>query len=84
MPGLQATSAVGSRWNRIRPGLEFNVSQWWYNLLTGKVEEGPGAPNSERLGPFETELEAQNALENAKRRNEEWDKKEADWDGDNE
>ena len=57
---------------------------WWYNLLTGKVEEGPGAPNSERLGPFETQAEAENALEKARERNEEWDMKDQEWDGDNE
>ena len=57
---------------------------WWYNLLTNKVEEGPGAPKSERLGPFETEDAAANALENARARNEKWDQENATWDGDNE
>ena len=57
---------------------------WWYNLLTNKVEEGPGASNSERLGPFETEDAAANALENARARNEKWDLENATWDGDNE
>lgn len=57
---------------------------WYYNLLTGKVEEGAGSPNSERLGPFETEREAALALEKARLRNEEWDKQNAAWDGDNE
>lgn len=60
------------------------VVAWWYNLLSGKVEEGAGAPNSERLGPFETEREAALALENARLRNEKWDKENAKWDGDNE
>lgn len=62
---------------------ELHVS-WWYNLINGQVEEGPGAPNAERLGPFETEAEAKDALENARRRNEDWDAKDKEWDGDNE
>ena len=45
---------------------------WWYNLLTNKVEEDLAPPNSERLGPFETEDAAANALENARARNEKW------------
>ena len=57
---------------------------WWYNILTHKVEEGPGAPNSERLGPFETQREAEAALEKVHERNEDWDKQNAQWDGDNE
>ncbi len=54
---------------------------WWLNLMTKKVEEGAGAPNSERLGPFETEAEAENAFENARLRNEAWSKDDAEWDG---
>lgn len=54
---------------------------WWYNILTGEVEEGAGAPNSERLGPFETELEAQSALDKVKERNDEWSKQNAEWEG---
>lgn len=57
---------------------------WWYNILTNKTEEGPGAPNSERLGPFETEQEALSALEKVRERNESWDADSAKWDGDNE
>ncbi len=60
------------------------VVAWWYNLLTGKVEEGAGAPNSERLGPFETEEKAALALENARARNEKWDAENRAWDGGNE
>ncbi len=54
---------------------------WWLNLLTKAVEEGPGAPNSERLGPFETKSEAENAFESARLRNEAWSKQDAEWDG---
>lgn len=57
---------------------------WWYNLLSGQVEENEGAPNAERLGPFETEAEAKNAIDHARERNEKWDKENSSWDGDNE
>ena len=36
---------------------------WWYNLRTQKVEQGPGDPNSERMGPYATRAEAESALE---------------------
>lgn len=57
---------------------------WWYNILTNKVEEGPGAPNAERLGPFDSEQAAADALGKVKERNEEWSAQNAEWDGDNE
>lgn len=47
--------------------------QWWYNLVTGQVEFGAGAPNSERLGPYATKDEAEHALQRARERNEAWD-----------
>jgi hypothetical protein len=68
----------------VAPDNEGVIVAWWYNLLSGKVEEGAGAPNSERLGPYETEADAQHALEKAKERNEAWDKDNLAWDGDNE
>ena len=57
---------------------------WWFNLITRQVEEGPGAPNSERLGPYETKLQAELALEKARLRNEKWAKEDEQWDGANE
>lgn len=60
------------------------MDEWWYCLKHGKVEHGAGCANSDRLGPFETEAEAANALELAKQRNEEWSKDDARWNGDNE
>ena len=47
--------------------------QWWYNLVTGEVEFGAGAPNSERLGPYATKDEAEHALQRARERNDAWD-----------
>jgi len=57
------------------------VDPWWYNIVTGKVEHGPGAPNSQRLGPFDTEAEAANALELARKRNESWAEQDRQWNG---
>jgi hypothetical protein len=32
--------------------------QWWWCLRHKTVEQGPGCPNMERLGPYDTEQEA--------------------------
>jgi len=48
-------------------------SQWWFNLRTHAVEQGPGDPNSDRLGPFDTQAEAESALDLARERSEAWD-----------
>lgn len=53
-------------------GLE-REEQWWFNLITQQVEQGPGAPNRERLGPYATKDEAEHALQKAAERNEAWD-----------
>ncbi len=55
------------------------MGQWWYNLRTQKVEPDEGGTNAERLGPFDTEEEAAQALETAAKRNEEWDAGENEW-----
>ena len=49
------------------------VTQWWFNLRTKQVEQDAGGPNSERLGPYDTEADARNALERAAARNADWD-----------
>jgi hypothetical protein len=46
---------------------------WWYNLRTQKVEQGPGDPNSVRMGPYATRAEAESALDRARERTEAWD-----------
>ena len=46
---------------------------WWFNLRTKQVEQGPGDPNSERMGPYLTREEAETALARASLRNEAWD-----------
>jgi hypothetical protein len=46
---------------------------WYYCLVHQKVEPEDGCANAERLGPFETEGEAANALKLAAERNEQYD-----------
>ncbi len=49
------------------------TGDWWFNLRTQTVEQGPGDPNSERLGPYATEAEASGVLERMRTRNEAMD-----------
>jgi hypothetical protein len=46
---------------------------WYYCLVHQRVEPEAGCANAERMGPYETEAEAQNAMETAKLRNEAFD-----------
>ncbi len=46
---------------------------WWYCLTHNTVEHGGGCPGKDRLGPYASKEEAQNALELVRERNEEWD-----------
>jgi len=55
------------------------VANWWYCLKHQRVEPDQGCPNSERLGPFDTEEQAGQALEVARLRNEEWERGEDEW-----
>jgi hypothetical protein len=53
---------------------------WWFNLNTQAVEEGEGDPNSQRLGPYETQQEAAGVLDRMRQRNETWDEQDR-WPG---
>ena len=56
-------------------------TQFYYNLTTGAVEEGPQSPGTELMGPYATRAEAERALETAATRNQEWDEEDREWDG---
>ena len=45
---------------------------WWFNLRTQAVEHGPGGPGKDRMGPYATRADAEQALEKARERNEAW------------
>jgi hypothetical protein len=49
------------------------VMSWYYCLVHQQVEPEEGCANAERMGPYETEAEAEHALELAKERNEAFD-----------
>jgi hypothetical protein len=50
------------------------MSGYWYCVKHKTVESGANiCPPIDRLGPFDTQEEAEHALERAQERNEEWD-----------
>jgi len=53
---------------------------FWYNLSTGQVETDESKSQSDDLmGPYDTEADARNALELARRRTERWDEEDREW-----
>jgi hypothetical protein len=55
---------------------------WWFCLTHMRVEGDEGCPNKDRMGPYETEEAAANALKTAAERNKAWQDQDRDWDGD--
>ena len=55
--------------------------KYWYNLETGKVEQGYESPAVDRAGPFATAEEAANAPQLMKERSKQWAEEDArdDW-----
>jgi hypothetical protein len=47
-------------------------SKWYFCLKHMRVEHGPGCPDRDRMGPYDAENEAANALQHARERNEQW------------
>jgi hypothetical protein len=57
--------------------------QFWFNTVTGKVETDENKGQSkDLLGPYATEAEAEQALDTARRRTEEWDEEDRRWNSD--
>jgi len=46
--------------------------QFWYNLKTAKVEVGPQSSAKNRVGPFETRGEAEQALSKLREQSAKW------------
>jgi hypothetical protein len=46
--------------------------QFWYNMRTGRVEQGPQSQSIDRVGPFATEVEASHALEKLRANSAKW------------
>ncbi len=57
-----------------------STEKYWYNLKTGAVEKGMVSPGVDRVGPFETEGEASNALNLLRERSAAWDEDERESD----
>ena len=60
------------------------AAQFFYNTATGQVEElAHRGQSKDLLGPYPTREAAQNALETARQRTEDWDEEDRRWrDGD--
>jgi hypothetical protein len=61
-----------SRWGQDDDMSDDN-DQWWFCLKHNTVEPTEACANSERLGPYATRDEAQNALAIAAERTERWE-----------
>ena len=55
---------------------------FWFCLAHKRVESYEESDSPDRLGPFATAGEAQDALQTIAARNEKYDKEEAEWEGD--
>lgn len=53
--------------------------EFWWCLTHGRVEEGPGCPNMERLGPYPTRERAETAIERTRARTEAEDARDRAW-----
>jgi hypothetical protein len=49
------------------------MSKYWYCVKHHAVEGAEGCPAIDRLGPYPSRAEAENALAKAEQRNQEWD-----------
>lgn len=55
--------------------------QYFYNLRTGQVEEGPLSSWTQRMGPYPTPEDAYAALEKARDRDRAWEAADDEWYG---
>jgi hypothetical protein len=55
------------------------MTEFWYNLVTGQVEEGRVSPWDQVMGPYATRELAENALSRAQERTQTWDDDEDEW-----
>ena len=53
--------------------------QFWLDLRTGQVEQGPQSPAVHRMGPYATRAEAEHAFEKASERSQVWDEEDKRW-----
>ncbi len=53
--------------------------QWYWCLKHRRVEQGPGCPPEERMGPYPSREAARNWQQKARQRNQSWDEDDARW-----
>ncbi|RBP99583.1 hypothetical protein [Bifidobacterium xylocopae] len=53
--------------------------KWYFNTETGEAELGKVSPLEQRMGPYASREQAQEAWKIAKKRNEQWDEDERRW-----
>ncbi len=56
------------------------MSEFWFNVYTHEVEEGPQSDYRKLLGPYASRQEAQNALKTAAERTRRWDEEDRAFD----
>ncbi len=56
------------------------ADKFYYNIRTRMVEHGRLSPWEHLMGPYETQEDAEKALEIAEARNAEWDEDDREWD----
>jgi hypothetical protein len=54
------------------------MTEYWFNVVTHQVEEGPQSDWTQLLGPYSSRAEAEKALEKVRQRNEAWDAEDDD------
>ncbi|MCH8628459.1 methionine aminopeptidase [Arsenicicoccus piscis] len=56
---------------------------YWFNIVTKQVETDDNrARDEDVMGPYATEQEAHDAFATARKRTEEWDQADREWEGD--
>lgn len=58
---------------------EAGAAEYYFNTRTRMVEKGRQSAWDHLMGPYATEHEAQQALEKAQERVEQWDEEDAEW-----
>ena len=59
--------------------MSYEEDKYWFNTTTGQVEKGRKSPFWNRLGPYDSEAEAQAALATASERNRKWEEDDEAW-----
>lgn len=54
------------------------MSEYWYNVVSHQVEEGPQSDWSKLLGPYASRAEAEQAVAQVQANNERWDEADED------